>query len=352
MFDKFFMKKAFNLNSRLRFYRTMARQTDNTKRGVKPVLVLSSMIKNEESRGKKTQLSRLYRHIRSRLELGKRMGEVLQEFVPATESGQIYAAEVSGRISNGFVMASSVAKQQSTFKKVFRQALIGPFINLSMSIGIIAMFFNMVVPAMTGALSEDNMSTFSLFLVGVSGHFSLMLSTLVVSLSILAIWTIWALPNYNGFLRLKLDRIPPFSMYKLMVGCSFLYALNAMMRSNMSQTDSLKILRQFASPYLKLRINKILEQTSKSIGEALLSMKMDFPDREIVNEIAMASEQGVIVEAMPEIVENLSVDGLELVQLQAQIAKSITMALVVGAALFLLFGIFSFMGDMQAMTGV
>mgnify|MGYP000945636322 CR=1 FL=1 len=352
MFDQLQMKMAFKLSVRLRFYRTMSRQTDSRRRGVTPIRALQSMIRNEEIDGRKTALSKLYRHIKNRLELGKRVGEVLQSYAPASEASQIYAAEISGRVSDGFIMAAEVAKQQATFQKVFREALIGPSINLVLSLGIIYMFFTTLVPAMTGALNVEKMSVYSSILVMIADHF-LMYLMMTVSLIILLIaWIIWALPRYNGVLRLKLEKIPPFSMYKIMVGCSFLYAYNSLVKTGTQQVVALWTIRQFATPYLKFRINKILEQTSKGFGEALLNMRMNFPDKEVLNEMAMASEHGVLNEAMPDIVENLSIDGLELIKLQAQVAKTIAMILVVGAIMFLITGTFSFMADMQAMTGI
>lgn len=352
MFDQLQMKMAFKLSARLRFYRTMSRQTDSRRRGVTPIRALQSMIRNEEISGRKTALSKLYRHIKNRLELGKRLGEVLQSYAPSSEASQIYAAEVSGRISDGFIMAAEVAKQQATFQKIFKEALIGPSINLVLSLGIVYMFFTTLVPAMTGSLNAETMSTYSAILVAAAGHFTLYLSIVISIITALILWTIWALPRYNGFLRLKLEKFPPFSMYKIMVGCSFLYAYNSLVKTGTQQAVALNTIRQFATPYLKFRINKILEQTSKSFGDALLNMRLNFPDKEVLNEMAMASEHGVLNEAMPDIVENLSIDGLELIKLQAQVAKSIAMILVVGAIMFLITGLFSFMADMQAMTGM
>lgn len=351
MLEKLQMKMAFKLSARLRFYRTMARQTDNTKRGVKPVLVLQSLIRNEEIGGKRTALSKLYRHIKSRLELGKRLGEVLQEFAPSAETSQIYASEVAGRISQGFIMASEVAKQQTVFKKVFKEALFTPMINLSMAVGIMVLFFQTLVPAMGGSLNPDNVSLLSEVLINIAPDFVYYLSIVGVIVAVLVAWTIWALPNYNGTLRVKLENIPPFSMYRIMTGCSFLYAYTALTKS-IAQNQALITIRQFATPYLKLRINKILAQTDRSIGEALLHLKMNFPDKEVINEIAMASEQGVLVEAMPEIVDNLSIDGLELIKLQAGIAKTFATVLMVGSILLLIVGIFTFMNDLQASAGM
>lgn len=349
MFNKLKMKMTFNLKTRLKFYRIMSRQTDEKKRGVKPLLVINSLIKiQEQSKGKQTSLSKIYRFIKFRLELGKSLGETLQEFVPATEASQIYAAEMSGKISDGFIMAMDVAKQQQLFSKEFKSALISPTINLCLSFGVINMFFKTLVPAMSNSLSESQMSSLSLFLIDAANYFNyISFATIMIALVVVS-WTIWALPNYNGRFRIYLEKIPPFSMYKLMVGCSFLYSLNSLMKSRVAQQQALLTIKRFASPYLTLRINKILAQTNKSIGEAMLEMRLDFPDKEVIDELAMASEQGVITEALPEITEDLSVDGVELVKMQAQVAKTATMLVTVASLMTMLVGIFSFLSDMQS----
>lgn len=346
-------KLTFNLKTRLKFYRIMARQTDERKRGTKPLLVINSLIKlQEQTKGKPTAISLLYRHIKSRLELGKHLGEVLQEFVPATEASQIYAAETSGRVSDGFLMAMDVAKQQQLFVKEFKSALIAPAINLLMAFGVINMFFKTLVPAMSNSLNESQLSLTSLLIVHAANYADIFITGISLFAIISTIWTVWALPNYNGKFRLILEKVPPFSMYKLMIGCSFLYSLNALMKSRVPQQQALLTIRQFATPYLQLRINKILAQTNKSIGEAMLDLKLDFPAREVIDEIAMASEQGVVTEALPDIIENLSVDGVELVKFQAQIAKTGTMMVTVAALMLMLVGIFSFLSDMQSAVGI
>lgn len=350
MFDKFRMKMAFNLSRRLKFYRTMARQTDEKRRGQKPIVILTALIKQQECRNKEkpTTLSKLYRNIRSRLELGRKVGEVLQDYVPATEASQIYAAEVSGKITDGFKMAMDVAQQQTAFTKAFKDALIGPIINLLLSFGILTMFFKTLVPSMLNNSNQEQMSILLICLSTVSQHFDFIAAVVVTVIILLALWLRWALPNYNGSFRLLLDKYPPFSMYKIMTGCSFLYALNALMKSRVPQNKALETIKEFAAPYLKLRINKILEQTNRTLGEAIINMNMDFPDREVIDEMAMASDQGILSEALPDIISSLNVDGIELVKLQSQILKGVTLSLVIGSMMLMLGGMFGFLANMPS----
>lgn len=354
MLDKLQMKLAFNMQQRLRFYRIMSRQTDNSKRGVKPVLVLSSLIKNEEigKRGRQTPLSKLYRHIKNRLERGRLIGETLQDFAPSAEVSQIYASELSGRINVGFIKASEIATQQATFKKIFKEALFTPLIQITMAIGILSMFFGELVPSLTNSIDKNSMSDYSSLLVVLADYFDPILY-LTITLGIVVIaWTMWALPNYNGKFRVMLDRFPPFSVYRIMNGCSFLYALNSLMMSDMSQQQALLVINKSASPYLRYRINRILRQTDRSIGEALLNLRMNFPDKSVIDEIAMSSEQGVLAEAMPDIINNLNHDGVELIRKQANLAKTGAFIVLVGTIVFLLSGVMSFILDLLTTAGI
>ncbi len=354
MISNFLLSLTFNLKRRLKFYRIMARCTDERRRGVKPNLVLASLIKINEKRnkGKPTALSKLYRHWKEKLDLGKKFGEVLNEVVPAAEASQIYSAEMSGKISNGFLQALEVAKQQAQFKKVFKEALISPIINLVVTLCIVIMFFNTLIPAVSNSITVDKMSPYSLFLYKLSKTFPYWMTIFMIFTTLSVCWLIWALPNYNGSLRKKLDNYPPFSIYKLTIGCSFLFSLTSLMKSRVPQKQALHIINKFSSPYLKYRINKILEQTEKSLGEALIGLKLDFPDKEVIDELAMASDQGNINEALPEVVESLTEDGIDLIKIQAGVAQGITKAINVFILIALVVGLFGFIVDIQGASGM
>ena len=348
----FRMKLNFSLSRRLKFYRTVARATDQRRHGVKVIKVLESLVKLEEANNnnKPTLLSKFYSMLHTKHSMGTPLGEVLNKWVPAAEAVQIYSAEKSGRISQGFEMAYTIAKQQSSFVKVFRTALVAPISNLLVSFGIMGLFFQKLIPQIANSVPPDKRSSFSNFVYSLSHSFGWWMPALFLVFAICFAWIAWALPNYNGSLRLKLDKLPPFSMYKLMIGCSFLYALNSLMKSNVAQRTALQILEKFANPYLKKRINKIQDHTSLNLGDALIKIKMDFPDKEVINELAMASMQGNVAQALPDVVESLSVDGLEIIQSQALTAEIITKLITFGVLVFVLLGMFSFIADMQTLT--
>lgn len=347
--SKLIMKSNFTVSARVKFYRTMSRAT-NERRGVKAIIVLKSMIKIEERRNKNkpTQLSKMFRAIAEKVERGRKFGEAINEFVPAIEAGQIYAAEVSGKISDGFKLALDTAKQQELFSKTFKEALMGPVFNLALAMGVLFVFLKILIPQVANAVPVEVMSPLSLFLLRLAKTFNWWFPILIFVIIFGIVWVAWAMPNYNGRFRKRLDNFPPFSMYKLMIGCSFLLSLTSLMKARTNQVTALETIRKFAKPYLKFRINKILEHTGKNLGEALIVTKLDFPDKDVINELSMASDQGVLTEALPEIVDTLNVDGVDAIKFQANVAAAITKFIAIGILMLLAIGFFNFVRDLQS----
>lgn len=344
------LKLHFNLKHRLKFYRIMAKATDERLHGMKISLALEALIEIEKqgNKGKDTKLSKIYTIFLENFSLGQKMGEVMDDWAPASEIVQIFAAERSGRISDGFRRAYNIGKQQSVFTKMFKQALIGPAIQLVIAFGILAMAFTSLIPAVSNSVAASNRSSVSNFVYALSQSFQWWFAGFLIILIASVVWLIWALPNFNGKFRLKLENIPPFSLYRIMVGAGFMEAFNALLNTNVKQQEALLILEKFAKPYLKYRINRIQELTEQSFGQALISIKLNFPDKEVVNELAMASKQGNITKALPDVVESFQTEGVELIQLQANIANGVARGVVFFVIMFLMVCTFTFVMDMAA----
>ncbi len=163
-------------------------------------------------------------------------------------------------------------------------------------------------------------------------------------------FTLWALPNYRSGFRLILDKFPPFSIYRILVGVSFLHTLSALTKAKLKQNDALIEMKRFAQPYLIYRINKYLMSINngKSLGQALISTKLNFPDEYVIKELAMYAESGNIDDAMHEVIHSLNEDGLELVNKQAGILKTISFAWIMTLIMILIMSIFTFVMDLQA----
>lgn len=344
------MRLNFDLKKRLKFYRMLAKSTDEKRKGVKIQTALEHLMRLEKRNyGEKSLTYKMYKNWLKKLTHGYEFGKIIRNFAPQTEAMIISASETSGKISDGFILAGDVARSQATFIKVFRSAIAVTSITLVMSLTVLSFFCTKVLPSIASSVSVDRMSNYSLFVLRIIKTYHIWFPAFTISAIILLAFIVWAVPNYKHGFRLKLEKIPPFSLYRIVTGCSFLYAFRSLTKSGVPQTQALKRMAEFANPYLKYRIDKILYQMNRGIsfGNALINIHLNFPDRDIVDELSIHSESGNIDEALDEVVNNLNEDGLELVKLQAEITKYIGMGIIVVIILFLITGLFSFIKDIQ-----
>jgi type II secretory pathway component PulF len=154
------------------------------------------------------------------------------------------------------------------------------------------------------------------------------------------IW--WSLPNFSSKHRKYLENIPPFNMYRLMVGCGFMFALNSLSKAGYIQIDALEQMVILSRPYLRHRIEILMDLMAdgRDLGEALIYSKLDFPDKQMVRELAIQvkySENDAL-----EILSNtLAEDGLATIRAQAAVLNTVVTMLVFSIIGFLYFAIFS-----------
>lgn len=99
--------------------------------------------------------------------------------------------------------------------------------------------------------------------------------------------------NYVGPLRTRLDKIPPFSLYRMSVGATFTFVLleNAEV-GNAINSSLMRSLSKDSSRYAKSRIMAIEKNiASMNIGEATIASGQNFPDPELNAVLEAYAEQ-------------------------------------------------------------
>lgn len=105
--------------------------------------------------------------------------------------------------------------------------------------------------------------------------------------------------GYTGPFRKTLDKIPPFSLYRLSVGATFIFVIleNAAV-GNAINSSLLRTLSKDASRYGKSRIMAIAKHiSSMNIGAAAMEAGQNFPDPELNAVLEAYSEQKDWVES-------------------------------------------------------
>lgn len=340
-------KSAMNYKQRQKIYRMLEKMT-----GEPATLQINEAIDElrtlEVSKELKSRLWYVYDDIMEQMRSSDAdFAKALAKYVPQQDT-MIIASSEQDDITHGFTTVIENNKKTSEMKKAFVQALAYPLLMVGVLLVLLFYFSVQVIPAFMESMQpEVVLSPSSSFLVDMAYGFGWWFSSLIIAVVGVVGFIIWALPNLTHKLRKYLENIVPFNMYRIMVGCGFLFALNSLGKSGYLQYEALEQMLKLAKPYLRYRIQILMEQMADGldIGEALIYSKLNFPDKQMVRELAIQIKYSED-DALEVLSSTLAEDGLEAIKIQAQVMRFLITFFVFGVIAFLYFAVYQFGNDL------
>lgn len=299
-------------------------------------LLFSLETLRDQSKKRNKVLSEMYSHIIEQLELGRKLASTLAEYIPNDELMLIQSGEAGGNLQEGFLLAAKVIQAKQNIGASIRMAIAYPMVLFTLLILLLVVVSFMVIPNFA-LISDPTLwtgSAYALYVISniITSPFGvIMLVTLL--LSILAVS--YSFPNLTGKTRIILDRFPPYSMYRLTIGTTWLFTIASLIKSGKQLNDILKemIQSETNSPYLKERLHAILESyaVGKKFGESLVLANMDFPDAELVDDIKVYSELPHFEETLYQIAEDWLNEGTEKIKDSSKIFNTICLLFIASA---------------------
>jgi type II secretory pathway component PulF len=150
-------------------------------------------------------------------------------------------------------------------------------------------------------------------------------------------WLIrWSLPRWSEHGRMFADRLPPWSMYRLLHGVQFMSGLSTMMSAGIPMAQAVWKLSDNAPKYVRDRLDTILfhiRQGKTNFGEALHAAGQDFPDPEIVDTMRVYARMANFQKLLEESSDKWLEIAVQSARKQAKILN--TMALVIAGIVML-----------------
>lgn len=158
--------------------------------------------------------------------------------------------------------------------------------------------------------------------------------TMAVIYFTIGIWT--------GKVRAFFDNIPPWSLYKVFTGISWLLALSALVKGGTPVSTALRALRRDASRYLKERIDKTLVYVNNgdNLGQALAKTGLDFPDREIIGDLKIYSELDNFEEALDKLANDWLEESVYMIEEKAGVLNMAALLSIGGVIAWAVMGTF------------
>ncbi|MCZ8056641.1 MAG: hypothetical protein O9329_18245 [Microcystis sp. LE19-12.2C] len=134
--------------------------------------------------------------------------------------------------------------------------------------------------------------------------------------------------------RMALDRLPPWSLYKLRMASAFLFAIVETARTGGElKTSTLQAMAEHANPYIKDRITNIAKHLpTANIGQAALAAGQDFPARDLNAILALVAAQDGWIERFAAFLERWIAD-IELTIQRATAGLNVALLLLITLSL-------------------
>ena len=231
-----------------------------------------------------------YRGIRDRMAEGKNMGEALSGFASPEETLLIHSSLKGGNFADGLTLAAELLAARRKIIAAVIGALAYPAMLGSVLILFLYLISTVVMPQMTAITDPEQWNgpaallyRISLFVNSPSGVAVLIAFFLFIAL------VIATLPRWTGKGRQWADKIPPWSIYRLLVGVSWLHTVATLMSAGQKLVDILDsmIKDNNTTPYMRAISRRLLIHASRgaNLGDALEATKLHWPDRMLVDEL-------------------------------------------------------------------
>jgi len=326
-------------NVRLRAYRKIAKMLSN---GLPLLKILEELELRASYEGRKPNesLAITLAEWRGVVQNGGMLAEAIAWWVPHTEQMIVMAGEQSGRLEASLLNVCAVVQYSRRIRSAIIGGLAYPIAILAMTIGYVYLFVN--PEHWHGAAhSLYDMSRFA------QSGMPYCIALLAIALTVL----FYSMPRWSGNLRIFLDRFPPFSVYRLIVGCGFLVAFSSLQSAGFTVERSLARLATDAKPWLRQRIDDMLfgVKSGLNVGEAMKNTGYRFPSKEIVDDLCIYAEYKGFAEALHTIATEWMSEGVATIEAQMRVING---AAIVGLSLVLSWLITGFFGIQQEIASM
>lgn len=272
---------------------------------------------------------------------GRKISDVVMPWVSTEEYMLIVAGEQSGKLSESLLSVVRVSKAKLEIRTSVVSGIAYPAFLALLSFGILYLFAFKIIPAFTKAAKSDAWFGVARLMIDVSTFVQNWLIWMVVLLVVLTIAFFASLPLWNSPLRTRLDRYPPYSIYRVMQGSSWLIALSALVQAGTRVESAIEQLGQGASAWAATRSAAALKglRAGRDLGESLQKSGYEFPDREIISDIRIYATKSGFDEALRIIGNDWITESVERIQALMKIVFGIALMLVGSLIAFVVSGL-------------
>jgi type II secretory pathway component PulF len=286
------------------------------------------------------------------LQNGFAFSDALKGWAPSRERLMLSVGDMSD-LESALMNLIRVAEGTDKMLKPIIGAIAYPSFLLLMSVLVIYAIGAYMVPPMEDAAPGARWSGSARDLVDVSHWiqknwllaFSFFPALFILIYATIGIWT--------GPTRKAIDDCPPWSLYKMFMGITWLLSLSALIKGGVPISVALASLRKDSNRYLRERIDRAMDfiKNGDNLGQALSKTKLNFPDKDIVADLRIYAELDNFEDALDKLANDWLDESAEAVEAKASILNMVAMFAISGIIAWAVFGVFEMQDQITSAMG-
>lgn len=330
-------KLFFTAEVRIRTYRKLSTMT---RHGVGVAAAVRTLQQRYARRSH--PLAQVFGGISINLSAGKPLHDALSDFVSAEESMLIGAGVSGARMHESLELCAELLQARLTIMRKVAQSLAYPAFLFALFIVLLVVVAVKVVPSLSTLSPPEQWTGAAWYLHLVSTTITSPAGIVMLCLLLLAFCLSLALlPVWTGRTRVWVEQIPPWSFYRLIQGCTWLFTLAIMQEARIQTQTALDAMlhTRKTSRWLKEKLVAIRTQLTygKHLGAALTDTGFGFPDPEIVDDLSVYAPLPGFDSRLRIIAQEWLTNGVERIEQQAKILNMVCIsgiiAMLCGVAL-------------------
>jgi len=320
---------------RARFYLSLASALERGEN-------LVEFLENQATRSR-TGLAPVFNEWAQTMSSGGRLSDAIMGRVPVNEAMVVAASERRSDFNQSLrKLAADVVLLRNTRRTVLRPVARAIFALLLSGVALIAISLVLIEPLVKTLAQPEKIGGVGGALAAVAIFLSHWWPAIAAAAVFGVLGLLASLPVLTGPVRQWLDRLPLYNLYAAFSSTSFLVALAAMLRGNVSVREALERLRGSASAYVQWHINRMVENLDIFGHRYGAAINTGMIPVEMIEEIEDWERSADFQKALDRIAQDNTQELAQVVQGRAD-TLDVALGLAVGALVaFVVLGVLDF----------
>lgn len=285
--------KIFDAKERIRFYRGLAAYLDNNMNLMDAMRLMQKRVGMGGG-----AIKQAMKAMRDGLEAGQNLPAAMQAFIPADESLIITSGTEAGRQSEALKLAADFVETRQGVWAAVGKELSYPLFLCALFIALLCLISLKVIPELSQLSDPSTWGSAAHSLHSISSFIASWKGVACAGTLIALLWLMaFSLPRWTGRGRNFMEKLPPWSIYRLLMGSVWMLTLATLLRGGVQATRALQLTAGYygdstgsantgISPWLRHRVGAVHSEFAKgkNLGRAMLDCGYNFPDERIVEE--------------------------------------------------------------------